>query len=78
MSQKRHYQKVQSKKFLDLKYGNKNFIVVVDNNKYNKGDIVILDEFSGDVSTGKAIARTIRYIDRETDGIEKGYCVLGL
>ena len=74
----RHYQKVQSKKFLAVYHKTKNFIVVEDNNKFNVGDIVVLDEFNTQGNaTGKAISRTIHYIDRDTDGLEKGYCVLG-
>lgn len=76
----RHYKKLQTKRFYEVKNNEKSFLLTEDNDNYNVGDIIVLDEFNAsNKATGNAIARTITFIDRDTeDGLNKGYCVLGL
>jgi hypothetical protein len=76
----RHYKKLQTKRFYEVKNNEKSFLLTEDNENYNVGDIIVLDEFnSSNKATGNAIARTIGYIERDNvDGLGKGYCVLGL
>jgi hypothetical protein len=76
----RHYKKLQTKRFYEVKNNEKSFLLTEDNTNYNIGDIIVFDEFNGlGKATGKAITRTIGYIERDNiDGLNKGYCVLGL
>ena len=74
----RHYKKLHTKKFHEVKNEEKSFILTEDNN-YNVGDTLVLDEFNvNDKATGNAIIRIIGYVERDDIGLDKGYCVLGL
>ena len=76
----RHYIKIQSKYFNDVKYKIKNFELRKDDRGYNVGDIIILDEIENGKPTGQAICREIIYILRDCPeyGLQEGYCILGL
>lgn len=76
----RHYKKLQTKRFYEVKNNEKSFLLTEDNENYNVGDIIVLDEFNAsNKATGNAIAMTIGYIERDNvDGLGKGFCILGL
>ena len=76
----RHYKKLKTKRFYEVKNNEKSFLLTEDNDKYNDGDTMVFDEFNDwDKPTGKAMVKTIGYVEREEiDGLNKGYCILGL
>lgn len=57
----------------------KPFEVRKNDRGYQPGDTIILKEWDGKKFTGSAVAKRICYMLTDTiDGIEDGYCVLGL
>jgi hypothetical protein len=61
---------------LDLK----SFDLRKDDRSYQVGDTVVFEEFKPGVGTytGEKTARRIVYILRDFDGLQPGYCILGL
>lgn len=75
-----HNLKIAPRWFEDVKSGNKNFEVRINDRDYKVGDILILNEFLDGFYTGRKIERTISYIfyGKPKYGIINGFCILGL
>ena len=59
--------------------GKKTFEVRKNDRGYKPNDILVLKEWDGTKYTGSAVCKRVGYMLTDTiDGIEKGYCVLGL
>ena len=59
--------------------GKKTFEVRKNDRGYKLNDIIVLKEWDVTKYTGPAVCKRVVYMLTDTiDGIEKGYCVLGL
>ncbi len=75
----RHRVKILPKYYQAVLDQTKNFELRKDDRDYQVGDIIWLDEWTGEEYTGRNIALKIKYILRDCPeyGLADGYCILG-
>ncbi len=74
------HKKVLSEYYEALRDGLKPFELRKDEDGVEVGDILILEEWTGEDYTGYSIKRKVTYVLRNTPqfGLKKGYCIIGL
>jgi hypothetical protein len=74
------YKKVLPEYYEAVKDGLMPFEIRKDDDCVEIGDILILQEWTGEEFTGYAIKRKVTYVLRNTPqfGLKKGYCIIGL
>ena len=74
-----HELKILPMYFQEVWDGKKTFEVRKNDRGYKLNDILVLKEWDGTKYTGSAVCKRVGYMLTDTiDGIESGYCVLGL
>jgi len=74
---KKHEVKIKPKWFQDVIDNKKSFELRFNDRDYKEGDELYLREWDDCYTTRKATFR-IKYILENVDGLETGYCLLGL
>lgn len=69
--------------FNEVKEGKKTFELRKNDRGFKQGDLLILEEFDPELGydagyTGKAFVVRVEYLLEGFDGIEEGYCILGV
>lgn len=70
--------KISTKFFDDVNIGTKNFELRRDEDNVQVGDYIILKEWNGKEFTGRKCTKRVKYILREYEGLEDGYCIYGV
>ena len=73
-----HELKIMPEYFEAVALGNKTFEVRKDDRKYNVGDTLVLQEYSGHSLTGREITAMVTYILRDRNYCKDGFCILGI
>jgi ParB family transcriptional regulator, chromosome partitioning protein len=75
-----HQVKCWNDYFEAIASGDKTFDLRKDDRNYAVDDHVVFEEFRQAVGeyTGRVTRRRIKYILRDFDGLQPGYCILGL
>lgn len=75
-----HELKIWPEYFVAVERGNKCFELRKDDREFQVGDYIKLREYDPREQryTGEARTRRVFYILRDSPGLEKGYCILGL
>ncbi len=76
-----HMLKINQKYFDDIVAGRKTFEVRRDDRGYDNGDTLVLQEYdceAEDYTGNTAQVRVMYMLDDDLDGIEDGYCVMGI
>lgn len=75
-----HWLKAHTGYYLDVESGIKLFDVRIDDRKppYKIGDILHLQEYTGNEYTGRECTRTITYVLRDNKYCKDGFCIIGL
>ncbi len=75
---KKHELKIIQPYFSDVSIGRKKFELRNNDRDFEKGDILKLREWDGEQFTGNFIIRKISYVLENVEGLQKGFCVLGI
>jgi len=75
-----HHLKSWPEYFKAIAHDLKTFDLRKDDRNYQPGDIVVFEEFRPGTGeyTGATATRRVVYILRDFDGLQPGYCILGL
>ena len=69
--------KIKPEYFEDVLSGKKKFELRRDEDKVCEGDILVLKEIKNDLFTGNQVSRIVKYVLRDFEGLEDGYCIIG-
>ncbi len=75
---KKHELKIIQPYFSDVLIGRKKFELRNNDRDFKKGDLIKLREWDGDEFTGNFIIKKISYVLEKIEGLQKGFCVLGI
>ena len=77
---KTHYKKLVQPFFDDVWDGKKMFELRKNDCNYTVGDLIVLKEYDpmNDTYSGREIEAFITYILQDYEGLEEGYCILGI
>ena len=77
---KMHHKKLTQPYFDDVWSGDKRFELRKNDCDYEVNDLIILEEYDSISNTysGRKIRAHIVYVLKDYDGLEEGYCILGL
>lgn len=70
--------KIAKNFYEDVCVGTKNFELRRDEDNVQVGDYLILKEWDGSEFTGRKITKRVKYVLRDYEGLEDGYCIIGL
>jgi ASC-1-like (ASCH) protein len=73
-----HELKIMPEYFEAVALGNKTFEVRKDDRKYNVGDTLVLQEYSGHSLTGREVTVMVTYILRDRNYCKDGFCIIGI
>ena len=74
----KHRLKTVQPYFDEVKSGKKLFELRKNDRNFKVKDILILCEWTGKDYTGEEIYTSIKYILSDFEGLEPGYCILGI
>lgn len=69
--------KIKPEYFEDVLSGKKKFELRRDEDNVCEGDIIVLKEIKNDLLTGNQVNRIVKYVLRDFEGLEDGYCIIG-
>lgn len=77
---KTHIKKLTQPFFDDVWNGDKRFELRKNDCDYEVNDLIILEEYDpiSNTYSGRKIRAHITYVLKDYDGLEEGYCILGL
>ncbi len=64
--------------FGDVESGKKSFELRKNDRNYKVGDFLNMHEYSDGKDTGRSIGAEIVYMIEDYNGLEEGYCILGI
>lgn len=70
--------KISTKFFDDVNNKIKNFELRRDEDNVCVGDKILLKEWNGKEFTGRECTRMVIYVLRDYEGLEDGYCIIGV
>lgn len=73
-----HNLKILPEYFNKIAEGRKTFEVRRDDRPFAEGDTLRLQEFDGDIYTGRAVDVVVTYILRDINYCKEGFCILGI
>jgi len=77
MGPKYHYLNCEIEEYIEIEKDRKKFVIVKDSQDYEYNDRVYLRETANGKETGRVRPWfSIKYIERNADGLSPGYCIL--
>lgn len=70
--------KISKVYFDDVNIGLKTFELRRDEDNVQVGDYLILKEWDGHDFTGRKCTKRVKYVLRNYEGLEDGYCIIGI